>query len=113
MRLPLCLAMRSLSRNADDPARSGGVAALQRPIEPATTVARTRSQFRLGRLAAARDVDERPQVTPLVVGPLGSGRGLAVAVHPGGPQPVALRRCQVVLEPEGHVQDLRAVNAEP
>src|SRR5215207_6031187 len=52
MRLPLCLAIRSLSRNADDPARSGGVAALQRLIAPATTVARTWSQFSLGRLDA-------------------------------------------------------------
>src|SRR5215211_1290189 len=62
MRLPLCLAIRSLSRNADDPARSGGVAALQRPIEPTTSVARTRSQFSLGALRRGAVRPEGPQV---------------------------------------------------
>src|SRR5215217_8137959 len=73
MRLPLCLAIRSLSRNADDPARSGGVAALQRPIEPATTVARTRSQFSL----AARD-ERRHRIA---VGGCGEATGLGELLH--------------------------------
>src|SRR5215207_3731173 len=74
MRLPLCLAIRSLSRNADDPARSGGVAALQRLIAPATTVARTWSQFSLGRRL-------QPVRQRLVV--------LAVRAHVGGERRVA------------------------
>ena len=56
----------------------------------------------------AGDLGQRPEVGPLVVGPLRAGRLLLLAVDPDGAQAQLLRRADVVLEPEGHVQDLLA-----
>ena len=100
--LPTLLLVGSAS---PDWARRGGHRLRLRPVAVLTSVRRRGSVAEV-RAAAADQLGQPPQVAPLVICPLLAGRGLRVAVDPGGSHPLALRRRDVVLEAEGDVQDV-------
>src|SRR5690242_19860549 len=70
---------------------------------------RTPASSGSGRLGIFR---KPPEVAPLVVRLLLAGSALHMPVHPRGAAAQALRRPDVVLEAERHVEDVRRVLAE-